>query len=96
MKNGKGLARLYPPIKDSDYLKENQVDVICGIKYGQQGEITVNGVVYNQPMPENLRLTNLEIAEIATYIYARWSDRKEIIHYQQIDSILNQCNQFYQ
>ena len=91
MKSGTGLARLYPPLKDSDYLKENIKNVVCSIKYGQEGEIVVNGVTYNQPMPENPRLTNLEIAEISTYIYARWADRKEIFHHQEIDSILTNC-----
>ena len=90
-KDGEGLARLYPPLKNSDYLRENLVKVICGIKFGQSGEIMVNGILYNQPMPENPRLTNLEIAEIATYIYSRWGQRDQLITYHEVDSILNEC-----
>jgi mono/diheme cytochrome c family protein len=89
--DGSGLARLYPPLKESDYLKNNEKSVICSIKYGQSGEITVNGVIYNQPMPSNLRLTDLEIAEIGTYIYNTWGGKKKLFTHREIDQILGSC-----
>src|SRR5690242_19621245 len=68
-KNGSGLGRLYPPLDSSDFMTKNFEDVVCLIRYGKKGELVVNGVSYNQPMPGIPTLTDLEIAEIATYIY---------------------------
>jgi cytochrome c551 len=95
MENGEGLGRLYPPLKDSDYLQnvENLSGVICSVKYGQTGEIIVNGITFNQPMPENPWLTNLEIAEILTYIYSTWGGMEELITHQQIAVALDSCRQ---
>ncbi|MEM6522980.1 MAG: c-type cytochrome [Bacteroidota bacterium] len=58
-KNGEGLARLYPPLADSDYLENNIENVVCNIKYGLNGPLLVNGIEYNQMMPANSNLTPL-------------------------------------
>lgn len=89
--NGNGLARLYPPLGNSDYLKANKLKVICGIKYGQQGPITVNGIEFNQIMPPVANITDLEIAEIATYIYSEFADTTQIITLNDIRAILDNC-----
>jgi mono/diheme cytochrome c family protein len=89
--DGTGLARLYPPLKDSDYMKKNEKEVICSIKYGQSGEIQVNGIIYNQLMPGNPRLTNLEIAEIMTYIYSTWGEEEKMFNYLEIGQVLDSC-----
>lgn len=91
-KDGKGLARLYPPLKNSDYMVLNKDKVICGIRYGQQGEIMVNGVLFNQPMPANLSITDLEIAEIATYIYSEFADSVQIITINDVKKIMESCS----
>ncbi len=89
--DGNGLARLYPPLRNSDYLKANKSKVICGIKYGQKGPITVNGIEFNQIMPPLPNLTDLEIAEIATYIYTEFADTAQIITMNDVRAILDQC-----
>lgn len=91
--DGAGLARLYPPLKHSDYLISNRQESICGIRNGQKGEIIVNGISFNQEMPSNLKLTNLEIAEIATYIYNDFADTVQIITPNEVQSILETCRQ---
>ncbi len=77
-KSGKGLGLLYPPLDHSDYLERNFDLVICQMKYGQKGEMIVNGKSYNQPMPGVRSLTELEIAEIATYIYNTWEHKRDL------------------
>ena len=47
-KNGQGLGRLYPPLALSDFLKNNVDKSMCIMKYGIQGEITVNGQSYGR------------------------------------------------
>ncbi len=89
--DGAGLARLYPPLKGSDYLISNKQESICGMRYGQKGEITVNGISFNQEMPPNLTLTNLEIAEIATYVYTVFADTVQIITIHDVQKLLSSC-----
>jgi mono/diheme cytochrome c family protein len=89
--DGSGLARLYPPLKNSDYLENHEEQVICSIKYGQSGELTINNMVFNQPMPSNPRLTHLEIAEITTYVYSTWGPKKKLFTHQEVGRILDEC-----
>ncbi len=91
--NGEGLAQLFPPLAKSDYMAANFEESICIIKNGKSGEITVNGVTYNQPMPGVATLTNLEIAEIATYIYNSWGSEKGLITTAEVEEILANCVQ---
>ena len=91
--DGKGLARLYPPLKNSDYLKNNFVKVVCGIRYGQNRRIIVNGIDFHQPMPANPRLTDLEIAEISTFVYNEFADSVVIITMNHVRNTMNQCVQ---
>lgn len=89
--DGTGLARLYPPLKNSDYLFSNRRESICGIRNGQKGEIFVNGVSFNQEMPSNFVLTKLEIAEIATYIYTEFTDSVQIVTLSEVQIIVDSC-----
>jgi cytochrome c551 len=76
--NGTGLGRLYPPLKNSEYLKKDPATLADIIRNGIQGSILVNGNEYNQPMSGNPALTDLEIAEILTYINVSWGDGRLI------------------
>lgn len=87
-KDGKGLQNLYPPIAGSDYLKDKE-KVIYAIKNGLSGEILVNGKKYNQPMPANNQLTNLDIAEVVTYIYNEWNGETKITEVKEVEKVLN-------
>lgn len=89
--DGRGLRRVYPPLAESDYMGTHFKQVICGMKYGLQGEIHVNGVMYNQAMPGVIALTELELAEIATYIYNSWGRQHGIIEGRDIRTVLDSC-----
>lgn len=91
MEDGAGFKELYPPLKNADYLKEDVARAVCIIKNGQKEPIIVNGEQYNQLMPNNLSLTNLEIAEITTYIYNRFADSTMVISAKEVDKILKNC-----
>ncbi|MEM7108367.1 MAG: cytochrome c [Bacteroidota bacterium] len=90
-KNGQGLARLYPPIAGADYLENNIENVVCNIKNGLNGPLVVNGIEYNQMMPANHKLTPLEIAEIATYIYNSWGRSDGLVGVLDVEKYLRGC-----
>ena len=77
--DGTGLGRVIPPLADSDYMLEDVGRTVRVIKHGLKGEIVVNGITYNQNMPGNPQLTNMEIAQITTYIYNVWGNKSEVI-----------------
>lgn len=90
--DGSGLGRVYPPLNVSDYMENNFEDVICLIRYGKSGEIIVNGDSYVQKMPDMPALTDLEIAEIATYIYNTWNHSRGIIEVKEASTLLRSCS----
>ena len=89
--NGSGLGRLYPPVNTSDYMDKNFEDVICLMKFGKDGVLIVNGQEFNQPMKGISTLSDLEIAEIATYVYNSWSHEKGIVEVKEVSNILKRC-----
>lgn len=82
--DGKGMANLYPPINQKEFLPDNQQLFACIVKNGTSGEITIDGRKFNRPMPANPKLTTIEIAEIATYVYNKWGGDST---YMKIDSV---------
>ncbi|HAA15343.1 MAG TPA: cytochrome C [Cytophagales bacterium] len=89
--DGSGLGALYPPLKDSDYLPNHQAEVACGIKHGMMGPLMVNGTEYNQVMVGQTNLTNLEIAEIMTYVYTEFGDQEVLIDVKTVDKYMADC-----
>ncbi len=88
---GQGLAKLYPPLANSDWLKANPEKAVCGIRYGQYDPITVNGVQYNQIMPPIPTLSDLEIAEVITYVSNSWGNNAGLYDVKQVTEWLNAC-----
>lgn len=73
---GEGVTNVYPPLAKSDYLEKNREASIRGIKYGQQGEITVNGKKYNNVMAP-LGLSDEEVADVMNYITNSWGNKND-------------------
>jgi mono/diheme cytochrome c family protein len=92
MADGKGLANLIPPLANSDFMLSDIDRTICLMKYGISGAIKVNGQEYNHPMPANKTLTHLELAEISTYIYNSWGNKKGIINIGMVREALQYCD----
>ncbi|HBH24820.1 MAG TPA: cytochrome C [Cytophagales bacterium] len=91
--DGAGLGKLYPPLMASDYLSIDSLNrVACLIKYGMEGPIVVNGKEYNQLMPANTQLNNLDIAEVMTYIYNEFGGQTTIITQHDVRKYLDECD----
>jgi len=71
--NGKGVAKAFPPLADSDYLKANQAESIKGVKLGMSGQMVVNDVTYNSVMAP-LGLSDDEVADVMNYINNSWGN----------------------
>lgn len=74
--NGEGIPKAFPPLAGSDYLKNNRELSIKAIKYGQQGNLTVNGVTYNNVMAP-MGLSDDEVADVMNYITNTWDNKND-------------------
>ncbi|MFK5972279.1 MAG: cytochrome c [Flavobacteriaceae bacterium] len=73
LSKGEGVEHTFPPLAKSDYLIKNREASIRGVKYGQQGEIIINGVTYNSAMPSP-GLEDEEVADVMNYILNSWGN----------------------
>ena len=76
--NGKGVENVYPPLAHSDYLIKNREASIKGIKYGQKGDIVVNGKTYTGSMAP-MGLSDDEVADVMNYITNSWGNKNDKI-----------------
>lgn len=85
MADGKGVTGVFPPLAASDYLNADINRAIHIAANGLSGEITVNGVKYNQMMPKPVPdLTDQQIADVMTYILNNWDNKGGDISVEQV------------
>ena len=89
--SGTGLGLIYPPLAKSDFIDKNFESVICLMRHGINGELIVNGKSFNKEMPGIPSLTDLEIAEIATYLYNTWGHQRDSVELKEVSAILDRC-----
>lgn len=90
MDKGEGLKKLIPPLAGADYLARTE-ELACLIKNGIEGEMLVNGVSYNQPMPGNPELTDIQISNLINYIRNEWGNKYPYISPQEVKKQLENC-----
>ncbi len=86
-KNGKGVKRIYPPLKNADYIKkESTVDLLRGIIYGRSGTIVVNGEQYNGVMITEVKegTTDHDIALLMTYVYQKFNGISKFVTIEEV------------
>lgn len=93
MESGQGLGQLIPPLANSDYLQNRGVLTACGIRYGLQGPMVVNGKRYEGVMPPNKALSKVDIVNIINYINNSWGNESPYISIQEVEQALEQCAQ---
>lgn len=89
---GEGLGKLYPPLTDIHFLRENRSQLACIVKNGMSGEIKVNNTIYNQQMPGVPQLSAVDIAYVLTYVTTYFGDSKTHFKKEEIEEFLKNCN----
>jgi len=89
--DGSGFQKLYPPLSGTDWIIKNYEETFCVIKNGMNDTLVINGETYTLSMSAT-RLTNLEIAEIATFMYNSWGNEKGLIDVAEVEKILKNCD----
>jgi cytochrome c551 len=90
-KDGSGLMLLYPPLNTSDFMDKNLDEVLCIMRNGKLTPTLVNGKTFVQPMKGVTALTDLDIAEIATYIYNTWDHKRGMVSVNEVSEKMKNC-----
>ena len=72
--NGEGLANVFPPLANSDYLMADPHRAIEIVLNGMTGPVTVNGSDFNSVMPPMSQLNDDEIANILSFVLNSWGN----------------------
>ena len=83
---GQGIPNAFPPLAKSDYLNADVDRAIRIVLQGKTGEITVNGKKYNSIMTKQT-LTDEETADVMTYIYNSWGNKKTNVSVNKVQSV---------
>ncbi|MGB2088108.1 MAG: c-type cytochrome [Psychroflexus salarius] len=74
--DGSGVAGVYPPIANSNWLSEKRTESIKAVKYGLNGEIEVNGEIYNNMM-SSMGLSDQEVVDVMNYIMNNFENKQK-------------------
>jgi mono/diheme cytochrome c family protein len=78
MEKGEGLEDVYPPLAKSNYLMADKKRSVQQVLYGVNGEIKVNGKVYNGDMT-GFDLTDQEASDVVNYIRNSFGNKGEAV-----------------
>lgn len=85
--NGEGVANVFPPLANSDYLNADHRHAIEVVLNGLSGPISVNGNDYNSVMPPMSQLNDDEIANILTFVLNSWNNKGGQISAEEVANI---------
>lgn len=87
--NGKGDGINIPPLAGSDWLTKKRKQSIHAVKFGQNGEIVVNKIKFNNNMPP-MGLSNKEVADVMNYIMTSWGNKQnKKVTEKEVEAVLN-------
>jgi nitrite reductase (NO-forming) / hydroxylamine reductase len=73
--NGQGLAGAFPPLAGSDYLLKDKTRAIATVVHGKTGPVVVNKTKFDGVMPPMPQLSDVEIANVLTYVANAWGNK---------------------
>ena len=88
--DGSGFQKLYPPISGNNWMAENFEKTFCLMLNGSNDSLKIGDIQYTLPMPAS-GLSELEIAQIGTYIYNSWGNDRGLIDVTAVKKILADC-----
>jgi mono/diheme cytochrome c family protein len=72
---GKGLPGVFPPLDGSEWVTGEPRILANILLHGVTGEMTVAGSVFKGAMPPFHKLGDAELAAVASYVRAEWSNK---------------------
>lgn len=87
LSGGQGIEGVFPPLNKSNWLTDKREATIHAVKFGLNGPIDVNGVDYDNLMPQ-LGLTDQETADVLNYVFHSWENSiKQPVTVEEVSAI---------
>lgn len=87
--DGSGVSGLHPPLRPNKWISGDKERLIEITLKGLYGEIKVEGEIYNSLMPPHNHLTDLELADVLSYVRSSFGNdlssisQKEVVEVRQ-------------
>lgn len=94
MAEGEGLAGVFPPLANTDYLKDKN-RLVKIVLLGARGPMKVNGVDYNGEKA-GFGLTDQEVSDVLNYIRNSWGNKGEPVRPTEVQPALKANSKDYQ
>jgi mono/diheme cytochrome c family protein len=79
-----GASGRFPPLKGTDWVTGDKKRLVHLILNGMEGEIEVNGEIYNGLMPQHSFLNDDQIANVLTYIRTNFGNRASSLSVEEV------------
>ena len=83
---GMGIPNAFPPLKGSDYLFADKKRAVKQVLNGSHEPMTVNGAVYNLPMPFQVD-THQDAVDVINYVLNAWGNNGGTITLEEVKDI---------
>ena len=84
--NGMGASGRFPPLVGTDWVTGNKERLVHLILNGMEGEIEVNGEIYNGLMPQHSFLDNDQVANVLTYIRTNFGNIASSLSAEEVEN----------
>lgn len=85
--NGEGDGNRFPPLAQSEWVNGKKDRLIGVVLNGLQGEITVKGKTYNNPMPPHNFLSDQDVADVLGYIRRTFNNNNSSITAEEVKAV---------
>jgi mono/diheme cytochrome c family protein len=84
--NGMGASGRFPPLNGTDWVIGEKERLVHLILNGMEGEIEVNGEIYDGLMPQHSFLNDDQIADVLTYIRTNFGNEASSLSAEEIEN----------
>lgn len=78
---------MYPPLQSSNWVNGDKNKIINVLLNGLEGEIEVNGDVYDAVMPKQNALTDEQIAQVLTFVRQNFGNKAKAVKPEEVAKI---------
>ncbi|RUO69027.1 c-type cytochrome [Pseudidiomarina salinarum] len=89
---GQGIPGAFPPLNDNPHIQQDKLHIARTVLKGMSGELEVKGKTYNAAMPAQPHLTDVEIAQIATYILQQFDNGGGTVTPEEVAEVREEVN----
>jgi len=90
--DGLGDRARFPPLANTEYVNGDKERLIKVVLKGLEGEITVNGRIYINVMPQHDFLSDSDVAQVLTYIRRNFNNHSSSITEQEVKKVRQKIN----